>query len=243
MSQILVKPEHIQGDSFRLETADVHHLLNVLRKKEGEEISFFDGRGGRYRGVLTRVDKKLGIAEGRIVERLRGSYKPFRVRLFQGLPKGSKFDFVIEKATELGADEIFPFLSKKSVVQPDEDSPKKDRWSRLAEAAAKQCDRPDVPTVHAPKKLSTLGKELAEGTTLYFSLAHGAESIRTALSNGAKNGVLNLVIGPESGFAPEEEKWMSENGGTPVTLGQLILRTETAGLAALTIVNYEAGLV
>lgn len=217
-------------------------MVRVLRKKEGEAVSLFDGRGAQLEGVLTKIE--ANSVEGRITNRQIPAKISAALRLFQGLPRGSKFDYVIEKATELGVCEIFPFLSEKSLIRLDEKQrkAKTPRWQRLATAAAKQCDRSTIPTVYAARSLKDLTDELQKGVTLVFVRDAKAQTLTPSLSLKGEGAIVNLVIGPESGFSKSEIDWLLSLGAKPVSLGALTLRTETAGLVALTLTNHELGL-
>jgi 16S rRNA (uracil1498-N3)-methyltransferase len=247
MAQALVRPEHLQADRFRVEGDEAHHLIRVLRKKPGDEVDLFDGRARRCRGVLTAVDPSVPSAQGKIIRELSAPTRHFRLRLFQGVPKGTRIDFVIEKAVELGADAIFPFLSERGQVKLDAAAAraKAERWNRVAQAAAKQCDRPDVPRVEIPAPLSALSAPLEEGTTLVFSLNAFTWSLKDGLraDEGSilrpNSDIINIVIGPESGLSPGEENSLVKNGARLVSMGERVLRTETAGLAALAILEHE----
>ena len=149
MAQTLVRPDALRGERFHIEGPEAHHLIRVLRRTVGDELVLFDGARRRCRGVIDSVHPDIPTADGRIIAELPVPNDRYQIRLFQGLPKGSKIDFVIEKAVELGAVAICPFTSDRGQVKLEGDSgaSKAARWSRLAEAASKQCDRPDVPEV------------------------------------------------------------------------------------------------
>jgi 16S rRNA (uracil1498-N3)-methyltransferase len=117
MPQILISPDDLTGNSFVIKGKEAHHLIRVLRKKTGDEIEIFDGRGGQFVGRLTAVDTKANEVRGLIFKKKIINSRPHSLILYQCLPRGSKFDFVIEKATELGVDYIVPLLSKKNPIQ------------------------------------------------------------------------------------------------------------------------------
>ena len=247
MSQTLVRPASLKGERFYVEGPEAHHLLRVLRRKVGDPVVLFDGVQRRCRGVIESIHPDIPSAEGRITADLPLSADRYRIRLFQGLPKGSKIDFVIEKAVELGAESIHPFTSERGQVVVDADGAvsKYARWTRLAEAAAKQCERADVPDLSAPAALDSLEGELSAGSTLIFSLSPAAQPLRQTLRSDSghllkdNSDIINAVVGPESGFSPAEEAKLVSWGGRLVSIGARVLRTETAGLAALAILHYE----
>jgi 16S rRNA (uracil1498-N3)-methyltransferase len=170
--------------------------------------------------------------------------RKIKVHLLQGLPRGSKFDFVIEKAAELGVDSIQPFISDKNPIQSEAGPSKISRWERLAEAASKQCGRSTVPLIYPAVKLTDLSRHL-KNCSLLLEVGEAVEPIHTVLVELKKDlpREIKVIVGPESGFSDQENEWLVNQGGLPVSLGKLTLRTETAGLVALSLVNYELGLL
>ncbi|MCG3203517.1 MAG: Ribosomal RNA small subunit methyltransferase E [Elusimicrobia bacterium] len=246
MSQIFIPPENIVGQNFFLENREAHHVLNVLRKKIGDQINLFDGQGRQYIGALTVVDESSSHCRGQIVSEAVPSQHKVALFLFQGFPKGSKFDFVVEKATELGVDGITPFLSDKNPVRTHHEwNSKKQRWERVALAAAKQCGRSTLPAISEPRSLKELEYSLKDGVSFFFSLAPDSKNLRECLDPGKVKNLrkINLIVGPESGFSAMESEWFRTLGCTPLTLGSLTFRSETAGLVGLSIVKYELGLL
>ncbi len=243
MPQVFVSPEDISKDSFVVRGKEAHHLSRVLRKKIGDEIEFFDGRGKQFIGKLTKINPTE--VHGSILKNKDRSAQAHTVVLYQGLPRGAKFDFVIEKATELGADIIVPFLSKKNPVEisAEKMATKVPRWERVAKAAAKQCNRSGVPVVEAPRSLKDLEPHLKNGLSVFLWENEKVLPLKRILRvAAASHERINIIIGPESGFTPDEATFLQSTGAFPVTLGKRILRTETAGLAALAILNYELDL-
>ncbi len=242
MSHIFVRPENVVGNTFVLDEKESHHVSKVLRIKSGETVSLFDGEGGQFEGQLTTVTPTK--VKGTILQKLATKSKATFVTLFQGLPKGSKLDYVIEKAVELGVDRVVPFTSKKNPVHVDDLSEaKKSRYERVAEAAAKQCDRPSIPKIGELRKLDGLASDVQEGMSLVFVLDKSAARLRDVLAPiaGIPPQKINLFIGPESGFSEDETAWLTAHGAKLVSLGNFTFRTETAGLVALALVNYELG--
>lgn len=243
MPQILIQPSDISGEKFSISGKEAHHLLRVLRKKEGQEIFLADGQGHRYRAIITNVDLSGPVASGHILEKILSEEKPFSFHLYQGLPKGAKFDFVVEKASELGVDSITPFLSKKSLIRLDQDQieSKRLRWERLAEAACKQSNQEKIPIINPAIHIDKIKtSDLREGLTLIPSEYERKVKIKDALSSSQlKNGAINFFVGPESGFTPEEVEMIVKLGGISVSLGNHILRTETVGLIMLSILKYQ----
>ena len=220
-------------------------MARVLRKKVNDEIRFFDGHGNQYKGKILKIDLKTLTAGGEILSYQKKPSTSLKVHLYQGLPKGSKFDFIIEKATELGVYQITPFLSQKNVIKLKDSSShnKLARWNRVAEAAAKQCGRPTIPHLNEPVLLRDVGAQFQKNSTVVLHPSPESQSLKMLLRNDLlKDPILNIIIGPESGFDKDEIQWLSKVGVAQVSLGDLILRTETAGLALLSILNYENSL-
>jgi 16S rRNA (uracil1498-N3)-methyltransferase len=168
-----------------------------------------------------------------------------RITLAQSLPKTDKMDLIIQKATELGASNIAPFVSSRSipVLTPDKARQRRERWQKIALEAARQCRRPDVPEVgpvvtfremldaSADAQLKIIFWEEEEGTTIKRVLGEHADALSIV-----------IAIGPEGGFSPEEVEAARARGFIPTTLGKQVLKTETAGLATLAIIQYERGI-
>ncbi len=244
MPQVLVQPRDISGDRFEIRGPEAHHVLRVLRKQVNDEIEFFDGRGACYKGRLTAVDPREPRAEGKITEQMTTTASSAKISVFQGLPKGPKFDYVLEKATELGAAAIYPFLSAKNPVllTPSQAEAKARRWASLVKAASKQCGRTTLPRVEPAHDLYDLAGLIKDHTTLVLWEKETEVSLKSALTVLPLDRPMAVVVGPESGFDPKEIEWLKKQGGQTVSLGKRTLRTETAGLAVLAIINYELGL-
>jgi 16S rRNA (uracil1498-N3)-methyltransferase len=236
LHRVFVPPERI-AELVRLDPAQSRHLELVLRLGPGAELEVFDGRGARWParidspGVLRlgpRQDPEPGAAD---------------VWLAQALPKGEKLDLVVQKATELGATRILPLAAERSVTRLDAERAERrtERLRRIAQQAARQCGRSDVPAVDPPRTLTDLAGLLLEEPGRRGLLLDPEEGeVRLAQAARGASRVL-LAIGPEGGFTPAERAQAAEAGFTPVSLGRRVLRTETAGLAALAIVQHLAG--
>ncbi len=248
MPQVLVSPSDIANGQFHIRGSEAHHVIRVLRKKVNDEIHFFDGQGRSYIGKITSLsgpESPTAMASGQILQGFSNPQKSVQIHLFQGFPRGPKFDYVLEKATELGCDVIIPFLSGKNPLRWDETQKlsKVSRWEKVLKAASKQCNRSALPLVEEPQKLMSLGSRFKNALSLLFWEKEKEFSLREILQQNLKTAQqINLIIGPESGFTQSEVDWMIKQGAIPVSLGALILRTETAGLVGLSVLNYELGL-
>ena len=221
-----------------LNEEDSRHALRVLRLREGYEVELVCAPE-RFLAVIEGVEEER--VRVRVLHPLRGTEAATRVTLYQGLPKADKMELIVQKATELGAAAVQPVVMEHCVVRLDgKDAAKKtERWQKIAREAVKQCARVCAPEVRLPQKLSALRQELGGLDVLIVPWEDARDgSIRDALAPFAGREALRvgILIGPEGGIAPQEAQWLREQaGGRLVTLGPRILRTETAGIAALTI--------
>ena len=223
---------------------DSRHAVRVLRLEAGDEVELVCAPQ-RYLAVIEAADED-GVRV-RVKEALRSTEAGTRVTLYQGLPKAEKMEWIVQKATELGACAVQGVAMERCVVRLDgKDAAKKaERWQKIAREAVKQCARAQVPQVRAPKKLAALREELAALDVLIVPWEDARDgSVREVLAPfaGQEGLRVGVLIGPEGGISPAEAKWLAgEAGGRLVTLGPRILRTETAALAALTLVMAARG--
>ncbi len=235
MHRFYADPEKSEGDGFVLTPEDTRHALKVLRMKEGDQAEIIL-KGNRYSARIIEASDALVrfLAESS----LPSTEPALSVTLFQGLPKADKMDWIVQKAVELGAARIVPVAFSRCVIRLSEKdgARKQERWQKIAREAGKQSGRCVIPEVLPPVSLKNLPnlfdaceqvvipwEECETGGPLAFAEKH------PGLSS------LGIVIGPEGGIAPEEMDEMMAFGGTSMTLGKRILRTETAGLAALSV--------
>ena len=237
MHRLYVPPEQLASSPrVPLTAAQSRHLVTVLRLEPGAELEVFDGKGGRFRAVLTRSGLELGAP-------LPSPARRLHVVLAQALAKGEKMDLVIQKATELGAARILPLATQRSVVRLDarRGADRSARWRRIAEEAARQCGRADVPAIDEPCGWDGVFALLrADPERRGLLLDPDPRELRLG---DAARGVSRLLVavGPEGGFSPLERAHAVESGLIPAALGPLVLRSETAGLAALSVVLHVNG--
>jgi 16S rRNA (uracil1498-N3)-methyltransferase len=231
--------------TLSLSAADLHHAVSVLRLSAGAEIAVVEPDGSAWRVRLT--ESGLDGLVGEKVERL-GESLARRITLVQGVAKGAKVDLVVEKATELNIEAVMPVLTERSVVRLDADRAhsRGERWRRVALAAAKQSQRTTVPAVADPVPLSEAYHTLAT-FDIVLLVWEGASAtgrgIGQALDEAAATQAsrIALVIGPEGGLSTEEISALEASGARPVTLGDTVLRSETAGIVAAALCIYELG--
>ncbi len=246
MPHFFVSPKSIRAGRFVLSVEESGHLARVLRKKAGEEIGLFDGVNHAYRGVLEVVTPER--VEGKILAEVSTVEAPYLLRLFQAIPKGDAFEWILEKATELGVAEIVPLQTRRSVavVPADRWGGKRERWEKIVRAASAQCGRAEVPHVSTPVEVVGALARFGPGETSLIPWEGETErTLKAALASVDRVGrrpVVNVMIGPEGGFDPGEVAQVRAAGVVPVTLGPRILRTETAGIFAASAIFYELGL-
>lgn len=228
--------EPIRADRpVALTEEDTRHAMQVLRLKAGDQAELFSG-GERW--LCTAEHVSSGEVLFRPDALLPSTEPAHAFTLYQGLPKADKMEWIVQKAVELGASRIVPVMMARSVVRLDErDAGKKrTRWQRIAHEACKQSGRCVEPVVADPLTVTALARELRQldAAAVPWEESHGATLRDFAAANpGAER--IGIVIGPEGGIEPQEIDTLREAGCCPVTLGPRILRTETAGLASLSV--------
>ncbi len=240
MPKFFVPKENISDDEILITGEDVLHIKRVLRMREGEELMLCDSKGYDYRTEISKIGDKEICCD--ILEKIKSETEPnIHVRLFQGLPKASKMDYIIQKTTELGISKIVPCALARCVSKPEGDK-KTARWQKIAEEAAKQSGRGIIPEVTNAVKL-TDAIEMLKDMDLAFAAYECEEnrSIKSVLVGKKDVKSVGFIIGPEGGFERSEIEKLESAGVLPVSLGKRILRTETAGEAVLAMVMYEIG--
>lgn len=218
---------------------DVHHQIrHVLRLKPQTEIQLFNGQNEIANASLTDIGKNHSMATLHNVE-LKNLESPIAIHLGQVIGKGTKMDFVIQKATELGVAEITPLYSEFGMVRykKEKTEQKLNHWQKIAIAACAQCERNLCPTIHAPMDLQAWLATLEPTSLKIFLDPQSSQSMQQLQSASA----IALAIGPEGGFSPKEMQYCRSLGLTGIQMGPRILRTETATLAALSLIQAHLG--
>lgn len=267
MTRVLLSSANLDaiedGEEFDLDSDTAKKLVRVLRLTAGETFVGFDGRGREWECALTLVEaQKKPFARATALEEKKAAPNESRLHLSvaQAIPKGDKMELVLQKGTELGVREFWPFESERTVarVLMEEDdgaraAARGQRWRRIVEAAAMQCGRAEVPIVHAIADFSTVvGAGTNVGRCFMLDESPDARGLREVLQNegvargGSTPGMetplqIMLLIGPEGGWTQNERDWAERYGVETISLGKRILRTETAALVAATILSWEAG--
>ncbi|MBF0176450.1 MAG: 16S rRNA (uracil(1498)-N(3))-methyltransferase [Magnetococcales bacterium] len=215
-----------------------HYLQRVLRLSSGDVVRLFDGSGGEWEAILHTAGSRTEV---RLVRHLPGGCEsPLAVTLVHGLSRSAPMELVIQKGVELGAVAVIPLLTKRSVSRPDErqGANKLERWRRIAIEAAEQCGRTQIPHVHAPLSWNSLAVAIPEGTRLLFWEEERHGTGLRALPPPRPGSPVTLLTGPEGGLTADEVAFARDQlGFQTVGMGPRTLRTETAALAVLTMVQ------
>lgn len=241
MYQFFIEDENAAEDFVTIEGSDVNHIKNVLRMKPGEKIRVCTRNGQNYFCSISDITESFVRAD--ILEREAESTElPCRIYLFQGLPKNDKMEWIIQKTVELGVYEVIPVAMKNCVVKLDEKKAqsKCKRWQAIAESAAKQSKRTVIPQIQMPlswKQALEEAKEL-DVVLVPYENERGMEATREIFRSIPEGASIGVMIGPEGGFSPEEIAQLDKDMHR-ISLGRRILRTETAGMATLSMLIYE----
>ncbi|TYB35055.1 16S rRNA (uracil(1498)-N(3))-methyltransferase [Micromonospora sp. AP08] len=225
------------GDTLTLDGPEGHHAATVQRLRVGEELLLADGRGGTAAAVVSAVGR--GTLDLRVTSRGYADASVPRLVVVQGIAKGDRGELAVQAMTEVGVDEIVPWAASRSVTQwrGDRGVRAREKWAATAREAAKQARRPWLPVVAgAPDESTTTVTRRIAGAAAAFVLHEEAEQRLTTVEL-PDAGEIVLVVGPEGGIAPTELTAFEEAGARPVRLGPSVLRTSTAGVAALSVLS------
>lgn len=217
------------------------HVARVLRLSVGDPLTLFDGSGGEHEAQIESLGKDtVTVSVGERTEPVRES--PLALTLAQGISRGERMDWVIQKATELGVSRIVPLLTHRSVVRLDarQAQKKQEHWKAVSVAACEQCGRNCLPELAEPLELGTFLAQGAQADTLRLLLSPAGEA-RVQDVAVSRPRAVTVLIGPEGGLAPQEQQAALDAGFVGVRLGPRVLRTETAALAALAVIQCELG--
>lgn len=223
--------------------SDVSHLKTVLRASVGDELTLCDTGGVAYQCTVAEILRDRVVCEIKSSE-FCPSEPRVPVILLQGIPKGDKMEFIIQKCVELGVNGIIPVITERTVVKFDtkQDADKKvARWQKIAAEASKQCGRNVIPFIGEVVKLKDVFKETGDGLRIIPYENEHETTLKQLLKENLPADKIYVFIGPEGGFSLQEAETCVKEGFRPVTLGKRILRTETAGMAALAAIRYEIG--
>ncbi|UTW44569.1 16S rRNA (uracil(1498)-N(3))-methyltransferase [bacterium SCSIO 12696] len=238
ISRIYIDQPLSAGEEVLLNPEAARHLVTVLRAKVGAELVLFNGRGGEYRATLTEAASKKTVVRVESFDDV-DRCSPLPIHLGIGLSRGDRFDWVIQKSTELGISEITPLYTERCEVKLKGDRTEKKlrHWQQVAISACEQCQQNRVPVIHPP---ITLQRWLADTeATQKFVLHHRSEKALRDYSDTPRS--VALAIGPEGGLSEFEIQTCHDSGFQNLTLGPRVLRTETAPLAAISLLQFQWG--
>jgi len=249
MARFYIAPSAWNVDALALDSAESHHCLDVLRMKVGDRATVFDGRGREATVEIASTAK--GRVSLKVLQHAKTAPLTCEIVLGQAIPKGKNMELIIEKATELGAATIVPLISERTVVRlsADEAHDKRLKWQRVAVEAAKQCGRNWLPEVQAPvtpkaffdvrEKFDLMLIASLQPDALHLkTLLHEFEADAPPARKSQPRRVL-ILVGPEGDFTPAELSLAKGAGCRPITLGPIILRTETAAMYCLSVLSHE----
>lgn len=232
-------------DGYASFDGDIHnHMVRVLRLGTGDSVQLADEKGIVHYGTINQVGKDwvaIKITSSGLATE-SGLEVP-RVTICQGLPKGDKTDLILQKGTELGAHDFWLFGGRRSVakIRADQQHGKLERWNRITAEAARQCGRSDIPLVTLKPSAVEAANDTSQQLRLILWEGERELSLKEVLAVEEKPQSIIVAIGPEGGFDPLEVRHFSQHGYVPVSLGSRILRTETASIAILSVIQYIWG--
>jgi len=240
-----IPPAEWNPDALLLTGSEAHHARNVLRLAAGNKVVLFNGHGREITAEILSLDARE-VALRKLHET---STPPLRCRitLGQAIPKGKNMDLIVQKAVEIGASEIVPIISDRTIVRLDEEdaAQKQAKWQTIAIEAAKQCGQNWLPDVQTPRTLAQFFAHAGRfDLQLIGSLQSDALHLKQILAESAGQGGTQpasvlMLIGPEGDFTPAELNLARTHGARPITLGPIILRVETAAIYCLSVLSYE----
>jgi 16S rRNA (uracil1498-N3)-methyltransferase len=244
MHKFFVPKHNIVDNIAIIDGEDVKHIYKVLRLKLSDKVSINNCEGKEYVGEITLIDKS-SVTVNLLEESSINNESPIEVHLFQGMPKSTKMDLIVQKNTELGVKAITPIITKRVEVKTElKEFKKVDRWNRIALEACKQSKRSLVPEINVPMEFEKLLEELKHMDLVVVPYENEeGYGIKKLVENIEKETInkVAIIIGPEGGFEESEILKLKEIGASIVTLGPRILRTETAGFTCLSLIMYELG--
>jgi 16S rRNA (uracil1498-N3)-methyltransferase len=264
MHRFYIPPENWNPGALVLSGAEAHHARDVLRVERGDKLVVFNGRGREVTAEVvdpsTPLRRSLACDKIRLRKLHEAETPPLkcRITLGQAIPKGKNMDLIVQKAVEIGAAEIAPILSDRTIVHVDLESAaqKQEKWQQVAIEAAKQCGQNWLPQIHPPRKLKDFFASVEAGVSpadprparaplqLIGSLQRDAQHLRKILADYENEhhdrpASVLMLVGPEGDFTPAELALARSHGCRPLTLGPIVLRVETAAIYCLSILSYE----
>jgi 16S rRNA (uracil1498-N3)-methyltransferase len=243
MHRFFVRPDDVGTQELRLRTEEADHLARVLRLGPGAQVVAFDGCGREYETVVERLES-TGVVCRILCDVTSPSPPTVSITLGQGLPKAEKFDWVIQKTTELGVSDIVPLITERVIptISKPQMARKVERWQKLAREACKQCGRATMPHLSLPTPVDAFFAS-CQSADLKLVLWEGEETrlLRGILAACGPVASVAVVVGPEGGLTAQEVACGEVYGFVATGLGKRILRTETAGVVAVALLQHRFG--
>ncbi len=253
MNRFFVSKDSFHGDKVILGKEHAHQIRSVLRMSAGGHIIILDNQGSEYDLVLTGI--RHDEAVGEVTQKRQATGEPnVQITLFQSLLTREKFEFILQKCTEVGASRFVPVITQRALVRETAIKPEKiARWQRIITEAAEQSHRGLIPDLSPPVSFEEVIQDLASFERCLIAWEKQGRSIRVALQTGDKlvpakravagnvPGTIAILIGPEGGFTEQEVQLAQSAGAVAVSLGPRILRTETAAIVTTALILYELG--
>jgi len=241
MSRFYVKPDNVKGDKIFISGDETHHILRVMRLKKDDKITAFDGTGREYHGFIERASKNSAVVKVKDTS-IPKSGKGYAVTLAQAIPKMDKMDYIIQKAVELGVDSVIPMETNRTIVRlsGERAASRLKRWQRIAEEASKQCGRVDIAQIEGVRNFKEVLKACDRyGLALMPSVySRKKKGLKRILSDFRGKEII-LFIGPEGGFDADEHREALKKGVLCVSLGDNVLRCDTAAVASLAMLKFS----
>jgi 16S rRNA (uracil1498-N3)-methyltransferase len=243
--RFFIRPESWSSDRLELDQDEAHHCIDVIRAAVGQRIVVFNGRGAEAVAEISGITKSR--VQLKTLQISQTPSLPCAITLAQAIPKGKNMELIVQKGTELGVSKIVPLMSERTVVQvePDEAEKKTEKWRQIVIEAGKQCGQSRLPEVSPPVTPKQFFTDFDRyDIALIASLQSDARSFKSALSdfrqqNGRRPKNVLVLIGPEGDFTPAEAALAKSAGCLPISLGPIVLRTETAAIYCLSVLSYE----
>ncbi|MEA3328564.1 MAG: 16S rRNA (uracil(1498)-N(3))-methyltransferase [Candidatus Omnitrophota bacterium] len=245
-SRFYVSPENIGSSEIWISGKEAHHIIDVMRLAPGDEVVVFDGEGKEYEGIIKQESGQSVLIKINSVKRLV-KQKLVKIILAQAIPRKARMDYLVQKCTELGVEQIIPLSTGRTVVKLNGSrlASRCQRWQRIAVEASKQCGRIRISRIREVSSFKkVIGQIKSYDLALIPCLDKQGKSLKKVLAvykrtGSAKSREIIIFIGPEGGFTPEEIRMAREAGAVLVSLGESILKSDTAAVASIAIVDYE----
>lgn len=227
---------YVVDENLKLDKKDINHIINVMRLNVNDQIKLINN-GTIYDAIITKIEKNNVLYE--IIKKEESkSLKDYKVIIACSIIKEQKMDYLLQKATELGVDEIIPIISERTIVKVKQASSKIDRWNRIIKESVEQSHRVSIPIIKDIIGLKELSN-LEYSIKILCNTNEKSKNIKKVLQDSKKRDTIIIVVGPEGGFTDSEINYLENSGFISTSLGENILRAETVPLYVLSVINYE----